>query len=179
MVGSSPRSNPNGALPKKRQCASRRTAPRYAFIGKHRGMWRTRVMCQALAVSRDGFDEWMRRPAPNRSQVDRQPVVQNRSSFERSDRTCGSRRVWRDLRALGARSRSSSRETAPCLPNGFGHDRPRGCPRESVTKKIRWSLGPEVAGAAAFIPAPSIYVARVELTRRLTSEIGARKKRAR
>ena len=74
---------------------------RYAFIAKHRGVWQTRQMCTTLGVSRGGFYEWMNRPDSLRAQVDRQLVVHIRASFEQSDRTYGSRRVWRDLRAWG------------------------------------------------------------------------------
>jgi putative transposase len=58
-------------------------------------------MCGALGVSRGGFYEWMRRPESQRSREDRQLTVQIRTSFEQSDRTYGSPRVWRDLRAWG------------------------------------------------------------------------------
>jgi putative transposase len=74
---------------------------RFAFIAKHREVWQTRLMCQTLAVSRGGFYEWMSRPEAVRDQANRQLVVRIRTSFEQSDRTYGSRRVWRDLRAWG------------------------------------------------------------------------------
>lgn len=58
-------------------------------------------MCQSLGVSRGGFYEWLRRPESCRSRENRQLLVQVRTSFEQSDRTYGSPRVWRDLRAWG------------------------------------------------------------------------------
>jgi putative transposase len=58
-------------------------------------------MCEALGVSRGGFYEWMRRPESTRTQADRHLVVQIRTSFEQSDRTYGSPRVWRDLHDWG------------------------------------------------------------------------------
>ena len=58
-------------------------------------------MCGALGVSRGGFYEWMQRPESTRSREDRQLVVQIRTSFEQSDRTYGSPRVWEDLREWG------------------------------------------------------------------------------
>lgn len=64
-------------------------------------MWRTRELCEALGVSRGGFYEWMRRPESRRSREDRALTVQIRTSFEESDRTYGSPRVLRDLRAWG------------------------------------------------------------------------------
>jgi putative transposase len=58
-------------------------------------------MCGALGVSRGGFYEWMQRPESRRSQSNRHLVVQIRTSFEQSDRTYGSPRVWRDLHDWG------------------------------------------------------------------------------
>jgi putative transposase len=60
-------------------------------------------MCGALGVSRGGFYEWMQRPESRRSREDRALVVQIRTSFEQSDRTYGSPRVWGDLREWGYR----------------------------------------------------------------------------
>lgn len=76
---------------------------RFEFIAKHRGAWRTQEMCEALGVSRGGFYDWMKRPESHRSQENRQLLVQVRASFEQSDRTYGSPRVWRDMRAWGYR----------------------------------------------------------------------------
>jgi putative transposase len=74
---------------------------KFAFIAKHRGVWQTREMCEALGVSRGGFYEWLKRPRSRRSQENDKLLVQIRTSFERSDRTYGSPRVWHDLRAWG------------------------------------------------------------------------------
>jgi putative transposase len=74
---------------------------RFEFIARHRGIWQTRQMCRALEVSHGGFYEWMQRPESCRSRENRQLLVQIRTSFEQSDRTYGSPRVWRDLRAWG------------------------------------------------------------------------------
>jgi putative transposase len=76
---------------------------RFEFIAKHRGAWRTQAMCEALGVSRGGFYDWMQRPESCRNQQNRELLVQVRASFEQSDRTYGSPRVWRDLRAWGYR----------------------------------------------------------------------------
>jgi putative transposase len=74
---------------------------RFTFIAGHRNAWQTRQLCEALGVSRAGFYEWLRRPESRRAQSDRQLLEQIRTSFEQSDRTYGSPRVWRDLRAWG------------------------------------------------------------------------------
>jgi putative transposase len=74
---------------------------RFEFIAKHRGVWQTLEMCGALGVSRGGFYEWLKRPRSHRSQENERLLVQIRTSFERSDRTYGSPRVWYDLRAWG------------------------------------------------------------------------------
>jgi putative transposase len=60
-------------------------------------------MCEALGVSRGGFYEWMGRPESRRARENRELTVQIRTSFERSDRTYGSPRIWRDLLAWGYR----------------------------------------------------------------------------
>ena len=74
---------------------------RFEFVAKHRGVWQTRELCEALGVSRSGFYEWLSRPRSQRSKDNQELLAQIRSSFERSDRTYGSPRVWHDLRAWG------------------------------------------------------------------------------
>jgi putative transposase len=76
---------------------------RFAFIARHRDAWQTRQMCQALGVSRAGFYEWMNRPESRRTHDNRTLLASIRDSFEQSDRTYGSPRVWRDLRDWGHR----------------------------------------------------------------------------
>jgi putative transposase len=74
---------------------------RFQFIAKHRGAWRVNDLCGALGVSRGGFYEWLKRSPSRHDQVDQQLLAQVRTSFEQSDGTYGSPRVWRDLRAGG------------------------------------------------------------------------------
>lgn len=74
---------------------------RFEFIARHRGVWQTRTLCEALGVSRGGFYDWLKRPPSQRTQDNRQLLVKIHASFERSDRTYGSPRVWHDLRAWG------------------------------------------------------------------------------
>jgi putative transposase len=60
---------------------------KFSFIAKHRGVWQTRRICEALGVSRGGFYEWMSRPEAPRTKANRQLIVHIRTSFEQSDRT--------------------------------------------------------------------------------------------
>lgn len=76
---------------------------KYAYIAKQRGTWPTRVMCQMLDVSHSGFYEWFGRGPSARSQEDARLTRSIRQSFELSDRTYGSPRIWHDLRATGER----------------------------------------------------------------------------
>jgi putative transposase len=58
-------------------------------------------MCGALGVSRAGFYEWLRRSPSARSRANEQLLTLIRTSFERSDKTYGARRVVRDVRHWG------------------------------------------------------------------------------
>jgi putative transposase len=71
------------------------------FIVKHRGLWPTAWLCEALGVSRGGFYAWLTRPRSSRAQRDEVLGAKIRTSFVQSDRTYGARRVWHDLRAEG------------------------------------------------------------------------------
>jgi len=74
---------------------------KYAFIVRHRDVWSTRAMCRAMNVSTSGFYEWFGRPISEQSQTDARLTRSIRQSFELSDGTYGSPRVWHDLRAAG------------------------------------------------------------------------------
>ncbi len=56
-------------------------------------------MCRAMNVSASGFYEWFGRPASERSHTDARLPRSIQESFELSDRTHGSPRVWHDLGA--------------------------------------------------------------------------------
>lgn len=71
------------------------------FIARPRSVWPTRTMCRVLAVSHSGLYEWMGRAPSQRSQDDARLTRRIRESFEVSDRTYGSPRVWHDLRTQG------------------------------------------------------------------------------
>lgn len=74
---------------------------KFAFIARHRNVWQTRQMCAALGVSRGGFYEWLHRAPSRRASENARLLAQIRNSFEQSDRTYGSPRVLRDLKAWG------------------------------------------------------------------------------
>jgi putative transposase len=76
---------------------------RFGFIAKHRAVWPVRVLCSVLEVSPSGFYEWFGRQASKRAQANEKLTGLIRQSFEASDRTYGSRRVWRDVLAWGER----------------------------------------------------------------------------
>lgn len=76
---------------------------RYAFIARHRLIWPVRAMCRLLSVSHGGFYDWVGR-APSRRAIESERLTGLiRSSYEQSDRTYGSPRVWRDLHDWGER----------------------------------------------------------------------------
>lgn len=74
---------------------------KYPFIARHRAIWSVRTLCQVLNVSRSGFYEWLGRGLSLREQANARLTGRIRESFEASDRTYGSPRVWRDLRSWG------------------------------------------------------------------------------
>ena len=71
------------------------------FIVKHRGLWPTAWLCEALGVSRGGFYAWLTRPPSQHARRDEVLGAKIRASFLQSDRTYGARRVWHDLLAEG------------------------------------------------------------------------------
>ena len=74
---------------------------RFGFIAKHRGVWQVRQMCGTLGVSRAGFYEWLTRSPSERARANEQLLALIRTSFERSDKTYGARRIVRDVRDWG------------------------------------------------------------------------------
>ena len=74
---------------------------RFTFIAKHRGIWPVAWLCEALDVSRSGFQAWLNRSPSRRARDDEEICNRVRASFLGSDRTYGARRVWRDVLAVG------------------------------------------------------------------------------
>lgn len=61
------------------------------------------TMCRVLGVTRSGFYAWRKRPRPAREKRDSQLAVKVAAVHQRSRRTYGSPRVYRELRAQGER----------------------------------------------------------------------------
>ena len=116
---------------------------RFAFIAKHRGIWQTRLMCRTLGVSRAGFYEWLGRPESDRAKANRELLALIRDSFERSDRTYGSPRVWRDLIACGYRC-SENRVARLMLAAGLQARRKRRRLPEDVGVRPEHSIAPNL-----------------------------------
>jgi putative transposase len=74
---------------------------KYAFMARHTRVWPLAWQCAALGVSRSGFYEWRTRDESPRVRHARELVAAIRATFASSDRTYGSPRVWRELRAQG------------------------------------------------------------------------------
>jgi putative transposase len=74
---------------------------RFGFVAKHRGVWPVRWLCETLGVSHAGFYAWLQRPPSTRTVYNEALSREIRTSFVGSDRTYGSRRVWRDVLAAG------------------------------------------------------------------------------
>lgn len=74
---------------------------RYGFIARHRTVWPTRAMCRVMEVSHSGFYEWLGRSPSCWQRENLRLTGRIRESFEASDRTYGSPRVWRDLHDAG------------------------------------------------------------------------------
>jgi putative transposase len=74
---------------------------KFGFIVKHRGLWPTAWLGEALGVSRGGFYAWLTRPPSHRARSDEALGAKILASFLQSDRTYGARRVWHDMLAEG------------------------------------------------------------------------------
>lgn len=68
----------------------------------HQAVYPVATMCRVLRVSPSGFYAWRRRAPSARAQRDAEVLVQLRTFHERSDRTYGAPRLWKDLREEAA-----------------------------------------------------------------------------
>lgn len=74
---------------------------RYRAIQDHADRFPIRLMARALKVSPAGYYAWATRPESARTKANRGLLASIRACHERSDRTYGSPRIARDLRAGG------------------------------------------------------------------------------
>jgi putative transposase len=74
---------------------------KFAFVAKHRGIWPVIWLCKALDVSTSGFHDWLNRKPAKRTLENEAVLGLIRRSFLDSDRTYGSRRVWKDVLVEG------------------------------------------------------------------------------
>ncbi len=79
---------------------------KFGFVAKHRGVWPVRWLCEALGVSRSGFQAWLARPRSARVVADEALTARVRASFVASDRTYGARPI---LPASPAPNRTADR----------------------------------------------------------------------
>jgi putative transposase len=61
---------------------------KFAFIAKHQGIWPAAWICEALGVSRGGFNAWLTRPRSWRSRSDEE-LGESARQLLASDRTDG------------------------------------------------------------------------------------------
>jgi len=73
----------------------------FGFVAKHLRVWPVGWMRDPLGVSPSGFHAWLARPRSHRSLSDERIGGSVRTSFLRSDRAYGARRVWHDVLAEG------------------------------------------------------------------------------
>jgi putative transposase len=74
---------------------------KFGFIAKHRSVWPVAWLCEALGVSRSGYHAWLKRGPCARSQEDGAIMPEVRAIYVASDRTYGTRRIWRDVLEAG------------------------------------------------------------------------------
>ena len=60
---------------------------RFAFVAKHRSIWPVAWLCEALDVSRSGFNAWLNRSPSKRTRENENLLDVIRRSFLGSDRT--------------------------------------------------------------------------------------------
>ena len=60
---------------------------KFAFIAKHRSIWPVAWLCEALGVSRLGFQAWLNRSPSKHARYDEVLLDKITQSFKFSDRT--------------------------------------------------------------------------------------------
>jgi transposase InsO family protein len=74
---------------------------KFVCIEHHSGRFPVTMMCRLLEVSRSGFYAWRNRPASKKAKRARRLLVKIKAIFQRSRRSYGSPRIWRELVAGG------------------------------------------------------------------------------
>ncbi len=124
----------------------------FGFVAKHRGIWPISWMCDALGVSRSGFHAWLSRPPSARAVRDGMLVAAMRTSFVRSDRTYGARRVWHDVLSEGFACGLHCIERLMRLNGLRARPRRRQLPKDSGERSI---IAPNVLERAFEAEAPN------------------------
>ena len=74
---------------------------KYVCIESHSGRFQVTMMCRLLEVSRSGFYAWRNRPDSKKAIRERRLLVKIKAIFNRTRRSYGSPRIWRELVADG------------------------------------------------------------------------------
>ena len=74
---------------------------KYALIWEHQGQYSVTLMCRVLGVSRQGYDQWRKRPV-SQQQKRRQLMEEKiKDTYEEFEARYGARRIAKELNALG------------------------------------------------------------------------------
>ena len=109
---------------------------RFAFIAKHRHIWPVSWLCEVLDVSRSGFHARLNRPTSAREIHDAKLITAIETSFKASDRTCGARRVWRDVLEDGLACGLHRIERLMRINALRAHPKRRGKPKDDGERSV-------------------------------------------
>jgi putative transposase len=127
---------------------------KYGFIARQRAIWPTRMLCRMLGVSHGGFYGWLGRAPSARSRESAHLTGRIRASLAESDRTYGSRRVWRDLRDWGERC-SKNRVARLMRIAGIYARRKRRRPPQDVGTRAEHHIAPNILDRRFAVPGPN------------------------
>lgn len=74
---------------------------RFDFIAAEKANFPVAVLCRAMKVQPSGFYAWLKRPPSKRKKEDDRLKIHIRAAHNKSRKTYGSPRVYKDLRAVG------------------------------------------------------------------------------
>ena len=123
-------------------------------MARHARVWPLAWQCAAFGVSRSGYYEWRTRDESPRAKHTRDIVAAIRASFVMSDRTYGSPRIWRELRAQGLHV--GERRVARLMRKNqlVARARRRRWPKDAVDRPTH-ALAPNVLDRHFEAPAPN------------------------